>query len=151
MLGYVGCSTRCSQINVVAFYADYTKPIGAESLPPSEPWVETVSQEEMFKVFEGCGPQVMALLNCIKTPSKWAIHVVQPHLDTFVKGRVAVIGDAVCLHVAQLYMRQTEFIVAHRLMECCRTSARVQPKVSKMAMSWPSCSGTPRLPGTTLR
>ncbi|EPT01591.1 FAD/NAD-binding domain-containing protein [Fomitopsis schrenkii] len=81
-------------INVVAFYADHIKPIGSESLPPTEPWVQSVPQEEMFKVFEGCGPQVMALLKCIKTPSKWSIHVVQPHLQSFVKGRVAVIGDA---------------------------------------------------------
>ncbi|KAH9937365.1 uncharacterized protein B0H18DRAFT_1206226 [Fomitopsis serialis] len=81
-------------INVVAFAADYTKPIGTVSLPPDEPWVKVVSQEEMFKVFEGCSSEVMALLECIKEPSKWSIHVVHPHLESFVKGRVALIGDA---------------------------------------------------------
>ncbi|KAH9835875.1 uncharacterized protein C8Q71DRAFT_797371 [Rhodofomes roseus] len=81
-------------INVVAFAADYTKPIGSVSLSPDEPWVKSVPQEEMFQVFEGCGPQVMGLLECIKEPSKWSIHVVHPHLESFVKGRVALIGDA---------------------------------------------------------
>ena len=38
------------QINVVAFAADYTKPIGSASLPPDEPWVKSVPQEEMLKV-----------------------------------------------------------------------------------------------------
>ncbi|KZT74947.1 FAD/NAD(P)-binding domain-containing protein [Daedalea quercina L-15889] len=81
-------------INVVAFAADYTNPIGSASLPPDEAWVKSVPQEEMLKVYEGCGPEVAALLRCIKTPSKWSIHVVHPHLESFVKGRVALIGDA---------------------------------------------------------
>ena len=119
-----------SKINVVAFYADYTKPIGAESLPPDERWVESVPQEEMFKVYEGCGPQVMALLKCIKTPSKWAIHVVQPHLDSFVKGRVAVIGDAVSLPAVRL-AGVLEVDALHRPTACCRTSVLVQLKVLK--------------------
>lgn len=115
---------------MVAFYADYTKPIGPESLRLTEPWVQSVPQEEMFKVYEGCGPQVMALLKCIKTPSKWSIHVVQPHLESFVKGRVVVIGDAVSMHACGSRGRLGADAI-HRHMECCHTLDLAQVKVSK--------------------
>jgi len=36
----------------------------------------------------------MKILKCIDKPRKWYIHVVLPPLDSYVKGRVALIGDA---------------------------------------------------------
>ena len=50
----------------------------------------------LWKEYEGWGPDVAALIKCMpEKPNKWSIHVVHPPLDSFVKGRVALIGDAV--------------------------------------------------------
>ncbi|KZT08532.1 FAD/NAD(P)-binding domain-containing protein [Laetiporus sulphureus 93-53] len=81
-------------INVVAFSADHNRPIGSTSLPSEGPWVKTVSQEEMMQEYAGWGSDVMILLKCIEKPSKWFIHVVHPPLDSYVKGDVALVGDA---------------------------------------------------------
>jgi len=81
-------------VNIVAFAADYTIPIGSIELPPGQPWVEYVPQEELLQVFKGWGSDVMGILKCITKPSKWHIHVVYPPLDSYVKGRIALIGDA---------------------------------------------------------
>ncbi|CCL98087.1 uncharacterized protein FIBRA_00081 [Fibroporia radiculosa] len=81
-------------INVVAFVADYSKPIGSDYLPPGEPWVKVVPQEEMIQAYDGWGSDAISLLKCIEEPSKWSVHVLYPPLDSYVKGRVALLGDA---------------------------------------------------------
>jgi len=81
-------------INVVAFAADHTVPIGSVELPAGQRWVEYVSQDELLQVYEGWGSDVIRVLKCIAKPSKWYIHVVYPPLDSYVKGRIALIGDA---------------------------------------------------------
>ncbi|OSX66927.1 hypothetical protein POSPLADRAFT_1072093 [Postia placenta MAD-698-R-SB12] len=81
-------------INVVAFAADHTIPIGSVQLPPDQPRVILVPQEEMLKEYEGWGNDVIGLLSCIPKPSKWFIHVVHPPLESYVKGRIALVGDA---------------------------------------------------------
>ncbi|KAH9897890.1 FAD/NAD-P-binding domain-containing protein [Cubamyces lactineus] len=82
-------------INVVAFSADYKTPIGTENLPDGAAWVEQVSRDEVKKVYEGMGPDVTVLLEHMpERPSKWSIHVVHPPLESYAKGRVAVLGDA---------------------------------------------------------
>ncbi|KAI8981132.1 FAD/NAD-P-binding domain-containing protein [Trametes punicea] len=82
-------------INVVAFSARYDIPIGAEKLPEGAPWVEQVSRDEVKRVYQGWGPDVAILLdNMPEKPSKWSIHVVHPPLDSYAKGRVALLGDA---------------------------------------------------------
>ncbi|PCH34043.1 FAD/NAD(P)-binding domain-containing protein [Wolfiporia cocos MD-104 SS10] len=80
-------------VNVVAFHADHNAPLGSPQLPRDE-WVKPVSQQELLDVYAGWGPEVTGLLNCIKTPSKWSIHMVYPPLESYVKGNVALIGDA---------------------------------------------------------
>ncbi|OBZ79798.1 Salicylate hydroxylase [Grifola frondosa] len=82
------------KINIVAFTANHHIPIGSESLPDGTPWVERASQEELLKEYEGWGSDVPALLGCIQAPSKWSIHVVYPPLETYVRGRIALLGDA---------------------------------------------------------
>ena len=48
------------------------------------------------KEYEGWGPDVQTLIKCMPDkPSKWSIHVVHPPLDSFVRDRVVLIGDAV--------------------------------------------------------
>ncbi|EMD41848.1 hypothetical protein CERSUDRAFT_90429 [Gelatoporia subvermispora B] len=81
-------------INIVAFVANHHIPIGSANLPPGSPWVSQSTQEELLKEYEGWGPDVINTLGCIKEPSKWSIHVVYPLLQTYVKGRIALLGDA---------------------------------------------------------
>ena len=83
------------KINIVAFAANHHIPIGSANLPAGAPWVAQVSREELLKEYEGWGPDVINTLSCIHAPSKWWIHVVYPPLETYTKGRVAVLGDAV--------------------------------------------------------
>ncbi|KAI0828977.1 FAD/NAD-P-binding domain-containing protein [Trametes gibbosa] len=82
-------------INVVAFSARYDVPIGSANLPEGTPWVQEVSKAELKEVYEGWGPDIAAILDCApEKPSKWSIHVVHPPLDSYAKGRVALLGDA---------------------------------------------------------
>ncbi|KAI0361039.1 FAD/NAD-P-binding domain-containing protein [Trametes cingulata] len=82
-------------VNVVAFAARYDIPIGAERLPDGAPWVEEVTREELKREYDGWGPDVTILLDCMpEKPSKWSIHVVHPPLETYVHNRVALLGDA---------------------------------------------------------
>lgn len=81
---------------MVAFSARYDIPIGAANLPEGAPWVEPTSREELQQVYAGWGSDVKILLDCMpEESSKWSIHVVHPPLETYTKGRVAVLGDAV--------------------------------------------------------
>ncbi|KAI0673672.1 FAD/NAD-P-binding domain-containing protein [Trametes maxima] len=82
-------------INAVAFDARYDIEIGEANLPEGAPWVEHVTREEVQRVYEGWGPEVTTLLECMpEKPSKWSIHALYPPLDTYVKGKVALLGDS---------------------------------------------------------
>ncbi|VDB99848.1 unnamed protein product [Peniophora sp. CBMAI 1063] len=79
-------------LNIVAFTTDFSRPMEYEGNP--QEWVKDVPQAEMLKDFEGWGPEVQAMLNGIKNPSKWSIHALYPTIDKYVAGKVALIGDA---------------------------------------------------------
>ncbi|KAI0699364.1 FAD/NAD(P)-binding domain-containing protein [Cerioporus squamosus] len=82
-------------INVVAFSARYDIPIGEGEVNEKAQWVETVTRDVLFKEYEGWGPDVQALLKCMPdNPGKWSIHVVHPPLESYAKGRIALLGDA---------------------------------------------------------
>ncbi|KAI9056981.1 FAD/NAD-P-binding domain-containing protein [Trametes sanguinea] len=83
-------------INVVAFSAMYDIPIGhVLKVPDGTPWVQEVARDEVKRRYVGCGPDVSILIdNMPERVSKWFIHVVHPPLDSYVKGRVALLGDA---------------------------------------------------------
>lgn len=78
-------------INVVAFVSDRSQPNPA--WPSDAPWVRQASQAEMLKAFEGWGDAVQVLLECIATPSLWALHDLA-ELPGYTHGRVGLIGDA---------------------------------------------------------
>jgi salicylate hydroxylase len=78
-------------INVVAFTSNRTQP--NPTWPKDEPWVRTANQAEMLQAFTGWGDAARILLECIATPSLWALHDL-PELPSYTCGRVAVIGDA---------------------------------------------------------
>lgn len=69
---------------------------------PVSQWVTQASTQELLEVFDDCGPEVKKLLSLIEKPKKWAIHSVDPPLDNFSRGSVALIGDAahgMCPHL----------------------------------------------------
>ncbi|KAF7323219.1 Salicylate hydroxylase [Mycena chlorophos] len=78
-------------INVVAFATDSSVPVG--SVEVTGPWVEPVPHQELLDRYEGWGPDAMVIVKQLKTPSKWSIHTLDP-LQTFVKGNIALVGDA---------------------------------------------------------
>ncbi|KAF7794420.1 hypothetical protein EIP86_005554 [Pleurotus ostreatoroseus] len=82
------------QINIVAFVANHDKAIGEENIPPDAPRVVPVDTETLVKEYQGWGNEVTTLLSCAKEPSKWIIDVVHPPLQSYVKGRVALLGDS---------------------------------------------------------
>ncbi|KAJ3488182.1 hypothetical protein NLI96_g3021 [Meripilus lineatus] len=82
------------EVNIVAFVTDRSIEFGAANLPPSQPWVESVPQSEMLAEFDEWGSDVAGLLRCIKAPQKWMIYGVFPPLKSYVKGHVALLGDA---------------------------------------------------------
>ncbi|WP_372028457.1 salicylate 1-monooxygenase [Pseudomonas kurunegalensis] len=78
-------------INVVAFVSDRSQPNPA--WPNDAPWVRQATQAEMLKAFEGWGAAAHVLLECIETPSLWALHELA-ELPGYAHGRVGLIGDA---------------------------------------------------------
>ncbi|KAJ7583780.1 FAD/NAD-P-binding domain-containing protein [Mycena floridula] len=100
-------------INVVAFVSKNVLPehkatAGTVShdertWPADRAWVEPAPPEEMLEAYEGYEEQVLALLKAIKTPSRWAIHELEP-LPFYTHGNVALLGDAA--HATQPHQGQ---------------------------------------------
>ncbi|KAJ6582846.1 FAD/NAD(P)-binding domain-containing protein [Mycena sp. CBHHK59/15] len=78
-------------INIVAFATNSAVPIGSVDVPG--PWVESVSQQELLDEYAGWGADPLRMLRRLTAPSKWSIHALAP-LDTFVRGRITLVGDA---------------------------------------------------------
>lgn len=78
-------------INVVAFITDRSCPDPV--WPQDTPWVRNATQDEMLAGFIGWGDAARVLLECIPTPTCWALHDID-ELPGYVHGRVALIGDA---------------------------------------------------------
>ncbi|OCH85258.1 FAD/NAD(P)-binding domain-containing protein [Obba rivulosa] len=78
------------ELNFIGFR---TVPDG-EGAVYGEPWVQESTVEEVRQMFEGWEPEVQQLLDCIRPPSKWAIHVIH-ELPFSTRGRIALMGDAV--------------------------------------------------------
>lgn len=86
------------QIGIVAFVTDRSRPFGEIPRDPEEPWVIPVTSEQMLADYEDCGSancDVKKLLRAIDNPTKWFLHAVHPPLDTYIQGKVALVGDAV--------------------------------------------------------
>ena len=58
-----------------------------------------ITTEQLLEAYEGFGEDALALLSCMREPSRWDINVVYPGLPSYVKGRVALLGDAVSLAI----------------------------------------------------
>lgn len=81
-------------VNVVVFSTDRSPGGELRGPQPKQPWVVPATQDEMLSHFEGWGPQVMGLLDNITNPNKWFLHTLDPPLETYVNGKIAVLGDA---------------------------------------------------------
>ena len=84
------------EVGVAASSTNYDIPLGSQSLPEGTPWSDTVSRTDLQKEFEGWGSDVTTLMQFMpENPMRWYMHVVHPPLDSFARGRVALLGDAV--------------------------------------------------------
>lgn len=84
-------------INVVAFKTDRSQWPKRALLKESEPWTQKSSQKELLADFPGWGPDLITLLKCIpQPPSKWALHTIDPPLQSYISQNNAIIvaGDA---------------------------------------------------------
>ena len=59
-------------------------------------------EQQLLEEFANFGDDAMRMLKCIRNPSKWFIHVVYPPLESYVRGKVALLGDAVSRAEAHL-------------------------------------------------
>lgn len=69
--------------------------MGAIELPPSQPWVVPVSKQELLDEFKGWSDDVKGIIECLHNPSKWLIHALHPPLESYVNGKIALVGDSV--------------------------------------------------------
>ncbi|KAF8752083.1 FAD binding domain [Rhizoctonia solani] len=85
---------KFSTINVVAFATDRSQWPDRPKLKEGEAWTQKSTQEEMVAQFPGWADDIINILKCIEEPNKWALHELNPTLDTYVDGTVCVAGDA---------------------------------------------------------
>ncbi|GHJ89987.1 hypothetical protein NliqN6_6389 [Naganishia liquefaciens] len=78
-------------LNLVAFVSDRSKPEDEREF--HGPWVTPSSLQEMQKDYQGWDRMVTDLFPLIEKPEHWALHDLLP-LDHWIKGRVALLGDA---------------------------------------------------------
>ena len=83
------------KLNVVAFVRDKEQEFSAMSPERPSPWVEVVPEEEVIDGYPGWGNDAKIILQHLKDPSRWAIHTLYPPLETFVNGKIVLVGDAV--------------------------------------------------------
>jgi salicylate hydroxylase len=84
---------RGSLMNVVAIKHLAEQKSKTASAQDNSNWIEQVSHETMISDFDGWGTPIKSLLRQIQSPERWALYDHLP-VSTFVKGRVALMGDA---------------------------------------------------------
>ncbi|CAE6377744.1 unnamed protein product [Rhizoctonia solani] len=81
-------------INVVAFSTDRSQCPERPKLKEGEPWTQKSTREEMIAQFSGWADDIIDILKCIDEPTKWALHELNPTLNTYVDRTVCIAGDA---------------------------------------------------------
>ncbi|KAI0060928.1 FAD/NAD-P-binding domain-containing protein [Artomyces pyxidatus] len=81
-------------LNVVAFISGVDLLPGAPSVLPERDWVVRSSLQEMLDDYAEFGEHPRNILKSLNQPSKWYIHGLYPQLNTYVKGPIALLGDA---------------------------------------------------------
>lgn len=92
--------------------------------------------EDVLIPYQGWGSEITNLLSCAENPGKWEINVVYPALapEKWVKGRVAILGDAVSVDV----LPELLLLKESRPMRCFHISAQARDRVSKTHTFLPS-------------
>ena len=94
-LGNISESNNGSQINVAASSAGSDVEIVEAKMSSDESFVSSATKDELLDAHKDFGPDALRLLSCIEKPDLWKVCVVYPALPTYVKGQVALLGDAV--------------------------------------------------------
>ncbi|KAF8530029.1 hypothetical protein BU17DRAFT_78551 [Hysterangium stoloniferum] len=81
-------------VNIVAFSTDRSKPAEEQSPRLGQPSVVAVTQEEMLEHFAAFGKHALDLLANIKKPTKWFLHALNPPLKSYIRGKIALVGDS---------------------------------------------------------
>ncbi|KAH9949948.1 hypothetical protein B0H21DRAFT_776995 [Amylocystis lapponica] len=118
-------------INLVAFATNHDIPVGSVSVPAKDSWVTTVSGAELVEEFGGWANDIIAFLRCEDKPSKWFIPIVHPPLESYVKGCIALIGDAAHAMLPHLgagagQCIEDAFLLAHLLGHPQTTASNVE-------------------------
>ncbi|KAI0800722.1 salicylate hydroxylase [Fomes fomentarius] len=80
---------------ISASSTNYDVALGSQTLPNEKSWSDEVSRDELQKEFEGLGHDITTIMRYMpeKTP-RWFLHVVHPPLESYARGRIALLGDA---------------------------------------------------------
>ncbi|GJE88012.1 FAD-dependent oxidoreductase [Phanerochaete sordida] len=120
-------------INIAAFTATYDVPIGHPSTKHDAalPSLEVVDTAELLAAFADYGSNIRAVLGCIAKPNRWRINTVYPHLPTYARGRVALLGDAAHAMLPHLYAGagqgiEDAYLLAQLLSHAQTTPANVE-------------------------
>lgn len=115
-------SLTISKLNIVACVRE--KEICMSPARPT-PWVEVVPQQEVIDGYSAWGNDAKIILQHVKQLSRWSIHTVYPPLETFVNGKIVLVGDAVS-SVGRAFKQGSDLSLPFlRRMQCSHTSARV--------------------------
>ncbi|GJE93196.1 FAD/NAD(P)-binding domain-containing protein [Phanerochaete sordida] len=81
---------RGSRVSIAAFVV---RPGSSEEARSDEPHEADAPREELALAFGGWEPEVQALLDCVASARRWAVHTTAP-LRSFAHRRVVLLGDA---------------------------------------------------------
>jgi salicylate hydroxylase len=84
---------RGSLMNVVAIKHVSERYVKTTLAQDKSSWIQQVNHDTMISDFDGWGAPIKSLLRQIQSPERWALYDHLP-VSTFVKGRVALMGDA---------------------------------------------------------
>ena len=83
------------QINVATSSMGSGLDFSGTKMSSDESFVSHATRDELLEAHKDFGPDALRLLSCIQKPDLWKVCVVYPPLPTYIKGRVALLGDAV--------------------------------------------------------
>lgn len=98
---YIALTDFRTQINVAAVVTDPRADFRAAGHDTELDYAgvkpQIVTSQELLENFGEWGSDVQKLIGCIQMPDKWNVNVVYPPLESYTSGRIALLGDAVCL------------------------------------------------------
>jgi len=59
------------------------------------PWAQVVPQSELLDKYQDWGTDALKILKHVKEPNRWSMHMLHPPLESYYRGNVVLVGDAV--------------------------------------------------------